>query len=139
MRERGDAEGDADLRVGQRVIDRRDQIDDRAFEPLDERGGDALRAGLDVHRRRLERQARGRLRHARVDVENRLALAVDRNLDLLAGVGPAEQHAARVGVELDLEDVVAVGREGVRTDEAAARAERRALDARSCDAVFGTR
>ena len=39
VRERGDAKRDANLRVGQRVIDRREQIDDRAFEPLNERGG----------------------------------------------------------------------------------------------------
>ena len=45
VRQRGDAEGDADLRVGQRVIDRRDQIVDRPFEPLDERRGHAMRAG----------------------------------------------------------------------------------------------
>ena len=129
VRQRGDADRDADLRVGQRVIDRRDQIVDRTFEALDERRGHAVLAGLDVNGRRLERQTRRGLGHARIDVEQRLALTVDGNLDLLALVRPAEQHAAGVAVQFDLEHVVAVGREVVRRRHAAARAERRALDA----------
>ena len=43
VRHRGDAVGDADLRVGQRVVDRRDEVVDRPLELLQERRGDAVR------------------------------------------------------------------------------------------------
>ena len=51
VRQRGDA-GDAaaDLRVGERLLDRREQVVDRRFRALEERGGDALRPGLDRDR-----------------------------------------------------------------------------------------
>src|SRR6185436_13789966 len=74
--ERGDAKRDADLRIRQRVIDWRDQIVDRAFEALDECRGNAMFAGGDVNLRRLERETSRRLRHLRIDVDERLALAV---------------------------------------------------------------
>ncbi len=129
VRQRGDAVGDADLRIRERVIDRRDQIVDRSLEALDEGRGDPLRSGGDVDRRRLQEQAGGDLRHVRIDVEQRLALAVDRHVDLLAGSRAAEQEAVGVAVQLDAQDVVAVGGEGVGDRNAAARAERRAVDA----------
>ena len=120
---------DANLRVGQRVIDRRDQVVDRAFEALQERGGHAMGAGADVDRRRLERHPARHVGHLRVDVEQRHALAVDRHFHLLAGARPAEQEAAGVAVQLEPQAVVAVGRERVHDRVAAAGAERRAVDA----------
>ena len=48
VRQRGDAVADVD--VGQRVLERRDQIVDRAVNPLNERHRDALRARADVNR-----------------------------------------------------------------------------------------
>ena len=41
---------DADLRVGQRVIDRRQQVVGHRVEALHERRRQAMRAGLDVNR-----------------------------------------------------------------------------------------
>ena len=46
-------DGAADLRVGQRLLDRREQIVDRRLGAQDEGGGDALRTRLDRDRRRL--------------------------------------------------------------------------------------
>ena len=129
VRHRGDAVGDADLGVGQRVVDRRDQIVDRALELLQERRGHAVRAGRHVNRRRLQHQAGRALVHLRVDRQQRPPLAVDRHLDLLVGRRRAEQEAVGVAVQVDAEDVVAVGREGVHHRDAAAGAERRAVDA----------
>ena len=129
MRHRGDAVGDADLGVGQRVVDRRDQVVDRPLELLEERRGHAVRAGRHVDRRRLQHQGGRALVHLRVDRQQRAALAVDRHLDLLVGRRSAEQEAVGVAVQVDAEDVVAVGREGVHHRDAAAGAERRAVDA----------
>ena len=94
VRQRGDAEADVD--VGERVLERHEQIVDRAVEALDERGGDALRPGRDVNRRRLELEAvlRIGLAHPRVEVEQRRALAVDRHLDLLLDVHRRHRRAA---------------------------------------------
>ena len=130
VRERGHAVRDADLGVGERVIDRRDQVVDRPLEALQERRGDALRAGGDVNGRRLQREAGRHLRHVRIDVEQRPALAVDRHVDLLAGRGPAEEEPVGVAVQLEAEDVVAVRGKHVHDGDAAARAERRAVHAR---------
>ena len=134
VRQHRHAVGDAD--VGQRVLERHQQIVNRAIELLDERGGDALRAGLDVNRRRhqLEAVLRIGLAHARVEIEQRDALAVDRDLDLfLEVVGghrvAAGEAAERLVVQRRLEHVVAVGRERVHDRHAAARAHRRAVDA----------
>ena len=68
--------------------------------------------------------------HPRVDVEDRHALPVDRHLDLLAARRVAEEHAERLGEEVEPERVLAVGRERVHHRDAAAGAERRALGAR---------
>ena len=86
VRQRGDAEARADLRVGERVIDRRASgRPARRVEALHERRRDALRAGLDADARRRDVHAvRIRLAHPRVDVEHRGAIAVDRHFDLLA-------------------------------------------------------
>ena len=130
VRQRRDAERHADLRVRQRVIDRRNQVVDRPFEALDEGRGNAMHTGAEMKRRRLQRQAGGRLGHARIDLDDRLALAVDGDLNALAFVGSAEQHAARVAVQFNLEDVIAVSREGVLHRDAATRPEWRAVDAR---------
>ena len=129
VRQRGGAEHLADVGVGQRVLDRHDQVVGRAVEALHERRRHAMLAGLDVDLRRLHRQAVGILLvHARVDVHQRDALAVDRDFDLLAAIRAAEQVAGRSHVQHDLEHVVAVGREHVQHRHAAARAERRAFD-----------
>ena len=129
VRQRGDAGRGADLGVRHGVIDRRDQVVDQTLEALDERRGDAMRAGLDVQRRRLDRQAGLLFAHLRVDRQQREPRAVDRHFDLLARTRRAEQEAERLGEEVHAEDVVAVGDEGVIDRDAAARAGRRALDA----------
>ena len=73
-----------------------------------------------------------RLAHPRVDVEQRDALAVDRDLDLLAAASVLPNSTPSGSpCSIMLEDVVAVGREGVHDRDAAARAERRALDVRA--------
>ena len=113
VRQRRDAERHADLRVGQRVIDRRNQIVDRALEALQERGGDTMGAGADVNGRRLERHPARHVGHPRVDVDQRHALAVDRHFHLLAGGRSAEQEPAGVAVQLEAQAVVAIGRERV--------------------------
>ena len=130
VRQRRDADGDADLGVGQGVLDWRDQVVDRTLEALQEGGGEAVRAGRARGPARVFSDRPGRrLVHPRVDVEERHPRAVDRHLDLLAGGGVAEQDAERLGEEVEPEHVVAVGREGVQHREAAARAERRAVGA----------
>ncbi len=85
-------------------------------------GLDEGRPGLDVDALRI------RFAHPRVDVDDRLALAVDRDLDLLAAGGAAVELSGRDAVHHHPEDVLAVGREDVRDRGAAARAHRRALD-----------
>ncbi len=129
MRQGRDADSDADLGIGHRVIDRRHQVVHRPFEPPQERRRHALRASLHIDRLGLERQARGGLVHPRVDVEEGGALAVDGDLDLLTPGGVAEQHAEGLGEEIHAEGVVAIGRERVHDRDAAAGAERRAVDA----------
>ena len=129
VRQRRDAEARADLRVGQRVIDRRHQVVGHRVEALHERRRQAVRAGLDVNPRRHDVHAvRIGFAHARVDLEHRGALAVDRHFEQLALDRAAEQLAGRDRVQLHAEAVFAVRREGVHRRDAAARAERRALD-----------
>ena len=111
------------------MVDRGDEIVDRPFEALDEGGDETLRTRAHVDRRRLEEQACGDLRHLRIDIEHRLALAVDGDVDLLALRRAAEEEAVGVAVELDAELVVAVGGKRVHDGNAAARPERRAIDA----------
>ena len=132
VRQHGDAEADAD--VGQRVLERREQVVDRAFDVLDEGRRHALRARLHVNRRRgdLQRVAGVGLAHPRVERQQRHALAVDRDLDLLGEVqhrhrGAADEPAERLVVQHHLERVVAVGRERVHHRDAAARADGRAF------------
>ncbi len=84
---------------------------------------------LHEDRRRLEIHPVGvRFGHARIDVDERLALAVDRKLDLLAADRAAVQLTGRDRVQHDPEHILAVRREHVIDDDAAARAERRALE-----------
>jgi len=87
MRQGRDAEGDTDLRVGQGVVDGRDDVIHRALEPLHEGRRDTVRTGADLHTRRLHDEARRALVHLRIDVEQGLAFAVDRDLHqfILAG------------------------------------------------------
>ena len=129
VRKRGDAVADPDFGVGQRVIDRRDQIVHQALGSNDERRRHAARAGLHVNRRSLHLQTRLLFAHPRVDVEERHARAVDRHLELLAGGRAAKQQSQRFGVEIGAEDIVTVRRKRVHDRHAAARAERSALDA----------
>ena len=63
-----------------------------------------------------------------VDLEQRGALAVDRDFHLDVADRAAEEQPGGFAVEQQLELVFAVGGEVVRDDRAAARAERRALD-----------
>ena len=129
VRQRRDAEAGSDLRVGEAVIDRRQQVVGHRVEALHERRRQAMRAGLDVNPRRHDVHAvRIRFAHARVDLEHRDALAVDRHFEQLALDRAAEQLAGRDRVQLHAEAVVAVRRERVHRRDAAARAERRAFD-----------
>ena len=82
-----------------------------------------------MNRRRPQRQPRRHLRHLRIDVDERLARAVDRHFDLLAGRRSAEEKPVGVAVQIEAEHVVAVGGKRVNDGEPAARAERRAVDA----------
>jgi hypothetical protein len=141
VRERRDAVAAADLGVGERVVDRGQQVVDRRLEALQERRRQPLRAGLDVDPRRLQVHAvRIGLAHLGVDLDERLALAVDRDLELLALDGAAEELPGRDRVQHQPEAVVAVRREVVDRRDPAARAERRARDVlvlrrRAIDAV----
>ena len=129
VRQDRDADGAADLRVGQRVLDRRQQIVDRSVEAREEGRRDALRSGFHRDRRRLNvHPVRIGLAHPRVDVEQCGARAVDRHLDLLPSRRAAVELSGRDRVQHHPEDVLAVGRERVHDGDAAARAERRALD-----------
>ncbi len=129
VRQRRDAEARSDLRVGQAVIDRRQQVVGHRVEALHERRRQAMRAGLHVNPRRDDVHAvRIGFAHARVDLEHRGALAVDRHFEQLALDRAAKQLAGRNRVQLHAEAVFAVGRERVLDRDAAARAERRALD-----------
>ena len=96
VRQRRDAEAEARSAVGQRVLDRRHQVVHRPLEALDERGRHALRPGLHVHARAVDVHAvRVGLGHPRIDVDEGDAHTVDRDLELLAARGAAEQLAAR--------------------------------------------
>jgi hypothetical protein len=69
------------------VIDRRQQIVDRTFESLDERGRHALRAG--GHAPAVSSgQPRRHFRELRVDVDQRRPLAVHGYFELLSDAGP---------------------------------------------------
>ena len=86
----------ADRRVGQRVIDRREQIVDRPFEPLDERRGDRA-AGRPSRESAASRGSCPFLSASLifgVDLEQRDALAVDEDLDLLVLAGDRERRVA---------------------------------------------
>ena len=62
-------------RPGARELHTRDEIVDRPFEPLDERGGHAMSARSHVDGRCLQHETGRHLRHSRVDVQQRLACA----------------------------------------------------------------
>ncbi len=117
------------------VLDRREQVVGGPFEALDERGRDALRAGLDVDGRRphlhpvlaLVLPEVG-LGHRRQDVEQRDALAVDRDVQLLDEAHrqerrPAEQPAERGVDHRGLDHVLPVRGEDVDDGDAAAGAD----------------
>ncbi len=120
------------------VLDRREQVVRGPFEALDERGGDALRAGLDVDGRRPHLHPvltlvlpEVRLGHRRGDVEERDALAVDRDVQLLGEAHgqerlAAEQPAERGVDHRGLDHVLAVRGEHVDDGDAAAGADGRA-------------
>jgi hypothetical protein len=119
------------------VADRRDEIVDRTFEPLDEGGRHPLSAGGHVDRRRLQRQARGHFGHSWIDGDDGLPLAVDRDLELFTRRRSAEQEPVGVAMQIHPEDVVAVGRKRMHHREAAARPERRAVGARELRGGLG--
>ena len=126
--------GDAGAR--QRPVVRRDHVLDRTVELRDEDGRHPVGTGGDVDRIGPEVDAvRIGDVHPAVEVEERRLLAVDRDLDLFppirrvqGGTAAAEKLAGRLVVERDAEAILAVGREGVRHRDAAARAVRGALD-----------
>ncbi len=127
MRQGGDAGHVGVADIDQALLGRLHDVVDRAVGLLDECRRDALRAGLDLD---LGGAQVGRELEPRRDVEQRRLLAVDRDLDLLRTlqlVLSVEHRQARV-VEAHTEDVFAVHREVVHDRDAAARAERRALD-----------
>ncbi len=103
---------------------RLDQIFVRAVAALDEGRRDLVLAGLDEHgigeQRRRAAAIGGDLRTVLIR-EQRHTLTVDRNVDVF------EARVVAVG-EGHFEGVLAVGREHVIDDHAAARAIRRALD-----------
>ena len=121
VRQRREAVGVGDAGAGERPLERRDQILHRPFEAADERGRHAVRPGGD--RDRLGAQVHAvRIGgvHPAIDVEQRDARAVDRDLDLLGRLGGVQRRAAvavqragRLVVEGHAEAVLAVGREGV--------------------------
>ena len=109
------------LRARERPLERRDQILHRPFErrmnAADTRCGPAVIAIGSV--RRLTPSGSERV-HPAIDVEQRDALAVDRNLDLLRRLGGVQRRAAvpvqrpgRLVVERHAEPVLAVGGERV--------------------------
>ena len=129
MRHRRDAVAHAHVRVGEREVDRRDQVGERALALDQERGGDVLRARADVDGRRLDAQAgRVALAHPAIELEERNALAVDRDLHAGDAGREPEELTVRARVHVELEDVLAVRREVVGHRDAAARAEGGALD-----------
>src|SRR5262245_66456902 len=102
---------------------RPNQVLIRAVDLADERRGDALLAGADQHWLGPDRTAAAAVRaagRARLVLEQGDALAVDGDIDVL-------EPCVRPGDEVDLEHVLAIGREDVLDDHAAARAERRTL------------
>ena len=89
-----------------------------------------MRAGLDAEWRGLEREAGLLLAHLRIEREDCGAGAVHRDFDLLASDRVAEQEPERLGKEVETEDVLTVSREDVLHRNTAARAWRRAFNAR---------
>ena len=123
MRQRGDA-GAARPAAGERPVVRANQIFVRPVDPAHERGGDALLTGAHENRLGADRAAAAAVRAARgarLGLEQRDPLAVDRDVDVL-------EPRVRTRHQIDLEHVLAVGRKDVLDDHAAARPERRAFD-----------
>ena len=98
-----------------------------AFEPLDEGRGHPAWSRRNMNRRRLQRQPRFCFGHARVDVEQRTRSPSTDTSICSPVVGPPNKHAARVGVQLHAEHILAIGRKRMARREAAAGAEWRAL------------
>jgi len=131
VRNRVDACRRADLRVGEGLFDGSEQVVYGTFESLDECRRDALRPGLDRDRRRLQVHPVGiRFAHPRVDVDQRLTMSVDRDLDLLSTGRAAVELPRGDRVQHHPEGVLAVSGEVVDDRHAAARAERRSLHVR---------
>ena len=113
--------------VGEGLLERHHEVLHGPGRALDECRRNHLRTRLDRDRRRAQDVGRS---HLTVDVEQRDARAVDRDLDLLA-LGRhvvAEQGADAREVEREPEDIVTVGRKRMPNGEAAAGTERRARD-----------
>ncbi len=136
MRQGGEAVGIGDARAGNRPLERRDEILHRAFEPPHEGGRHPVRPSGDGNRLGAQVDAVGvGAVHPPVDVEQRHARAVDRQLHLLGRLGGVQRGAAvaverarGLVIERHAEAVLAVGRKGVHHREAAAGAVGRALD-----------
>ena len=123
VRQRGNA-GPARPAARERPVVRPNQVFVGAVGLAHERRRDALLAGADKHRLGPDRTAAaavGAAGRARLVFEQGDPLAVDGDIDVL-------EPGVRPGDEVDLEHVLAIGREDVVDDHAAAGAERRALD-----------
>ena len=126
----GHAEPDTDLPIGQGMIDRANQVVHDALVLAHESGGHALRPRGDLERIGADVQARGLgLRHPAVDGQQRHALPVDGDFDLLIAVRPREDLTLDRGIGHDVEHVFPVRGEVVHDREAAPRPERCVLDA----------
>ena len=126
---RRDPQADADLAVGQGVVDGPDQVVHFALELAHECRGDPLGAGPHVDGIRPHVEAAGlRLAHPPIHGHERNPLTVDGDLDLLGPKGPPEDFALRVRIRLDVEDVLAVGGEVMDHGHPATGSERCPLD-----------
>ncbi len=114
------------VEIEQREADRHHHVFDRTVGVDEEGRGDDLRSGLHMQRRCLDLVVLG---GGRIDAEQRDALAIDRDLDLLRlALRRAEQLPADVVIEGDAEGVLAIGGKIVHHRHAAAGAQRRAVD-----------
>src|SRR4029077_9962584 len=123
VRQRGNA-WPARPATRERPVVRANQVLVRGVDLAHERSRDSLLTGADQHRLGPDRTAAaavGAARGARLVFEQGDPLAVDRDIDVL-------EPGVRPGDEIDLEHVLAIRREDVLDDHAAAGAERRAPD-----------
>ena len=121
---RRDTVADSDLAIGQRVIDRTDQVIDIALELPNECRGDSVRTRGYLNGISTDVQARGlRLAHPPVDGQQSDSFAVERDFDLIGSVGAAEDLSLDGVVRHEMEDVLAVRREDMDDRQSATGTE----------------